>query len=443
MSADEPEAEGGDTASAWVRTAYLLTRDGDRALTLVIKSIDTALRAGPGPEPEAVLQATVRTWVSQKRSRAAAPAVVRLDNGPALTEDDLWTRLATLPHDQQATLVLRHHDGHNPAEVATMLNRDSGDVEKLTHAAETALGQPDPADLVALLRTHAEDAPDPSELPGRLRQRRSRRRRRRIGALAAAAIVLLAAVAVPVARSSRTLTGTGHVTPIAKAVQYRDGGKLVGTASLDTAKTKQVSVTFTPTAKPIIPVAHCTDLTATVTVAGNRKPLFGGSCSVSASLGANGQPLPFPLGKPATITLTINSGGGLAQLAVYQGVPLDEYVFPPRPAKLAPPPNGTGPALADSTKLGANAKATVNLILGANTQLSAITGAPGELRISVDGTLVRTLTSWDWPPHFFTVLLTPDDLARRGIKVKAGQSVRITMQASRFDVPGWVVNKAG
>lgn len=55
MSADENDASG------WVRTAYLLTRDDDRALALVAAGMDTARRDEPGATPETVLQATVRT----------------------------------------------------------------------------------------------------------------------------------------------------------------------------------------------------------------------------------------------------------------------------------------------------------------------------------------------------------------------------------------------
>lgn len=438
MSTDENDASG------WARTAYLLTRDGDRALNLVAASMDTARRAEPDPAPEAVLQATVRTWLAQKRSRATAPAVVRLDDGPALTTDDLWTRLITLPRDQQAALVLRHHDGLTTAEVARLLNRDGADVAQLTEAAETVLGQLDPADLAGLMRTQAQDAPDPTELPGRVQRLQARRRRLRMGALAVAAIVLLAAVAVPVARSPRILAGAGHVTPIANAVQYRDGGKLVGSASIDTATTMKASVTFTPTAKPITVATSCTDITAQTSVTGGRKPLFGGSCSGRVTLGANGQPLPFPLGKPVTLTLAVTSGGGLAQLAVYQKVPLATYPFPPRPAKLAAPPtNGAGPEqiVAASAKVGANATATVKLILGAHTQLFIGTSAPGQLEVFVDGTQVDAVSSWAWTPSSFVVFLTPDDLARDGINAKAGQSVQITVQASRFAVPGWVVTK--
>lgn len=440
MSAGQDENGNGNPASAWVRTAYLLTRDGDRALALVTAGLDTALRPGADPEPGAVRQALIRRWVAEKHSRATAPVVVRLDDGPALTNDDLWTRLAALPHDQQAALVLRHHDGLTVAEVATVLDREN--VTELTEVAEAALGKPDPDDLAALLHTHAADAPDSSELPGRLQHRRSRRRRLRVGALAVAAVVLMAAVAVPLARSPRTLAGAGQVIPIAKAARYQNGGTLIGTASLDTAKTKKASVSFTPTAKPIIVATTCTDITAQTSVTGDRKPLFGGSCSGSASLGANGQPLPFPMGKPVTITLSVTSGDGLAQLAVYQKIPLPAYPFPPRPAHLAAPPtNGAGPdqILGASTTVGDNGSATANVVVGANTQLFLGTSAPGQLTISVDQTQVSTVDSWDWKPGGSIVFLTPDDLARHGIKAKAGQTVQIRVRASRFAVPGWVV----
>lgn len=136
------------------------------------------------------------------------------------------------------------------------------------------------------------------------------------------------------------------------------------------------------------------------------------------------------------------------QLAVYQGAPLDEYVFPPRPQKLATPPTigaDPGQVVVDSTKLGANANATatINLILGYDTRLWLGASAPGQLEVFVDGTQISTFESWDWTRHAFPVFLTPDALDRRGITAKARQTVQITVQASRFDVPGWVVSRHG
>lgn len=169
-----------------------------------------------------------------------------------------------------------------------------------------------------------------------------------------------------------------------------------------------------------------------------------GGCGAGFGLGADGQPLPFPMGKPVTITLTVDSGGGLAQLSVYQQVPLAEYVFPPRPATVvAPPTNGAGlgQILAASSKVGANGAATVNVVLGANTQLILGTSAPGQLEVLVEGIRLTTTTSWGWASGSFVVFLAPDELARHGIKARAGQTVQFTVQASRFAVAGWVVTK--
>ncbi len=422
MSTAPEETEVG----AALRVAHLLTRDPGHATRLVAGAL--ARRTDDVPA------ATARDWVAG-RGRTRAPAVVRVDGGTIVDVGDLWDRIALLPRPQQAALVLRHEHERSLGELARLLGRE--DVGRDVDAAEATLGHPDPAVLAQLLDAHAQDVPDASVVPAFVERLLTRRRRTRSGVLALAAAVALTAVVVPLSRQTTVVPGLASAVPLASPAPYYGGGRLIGTAT--TGDGSAASVTFTPTGTAVTLLPSCQDVTATTSTGVGGGGLMFGSCSGSTSFGAGSAAGIFPAGRSTTVTLTRTSGTGPAQLAVYQGVPRAEYVFPPQPAVREDPPV-QGAVVTSAAAAGANGTTTADVAVRATSQLSLGTSAPGELTVSADGVVLATAVSWDWTPALSFVDLSTRNLAFHGIAVAVGQPITVQVRTSGFTVPGWAVS---
>ncbi|WP_344481864.1 hypothetical protein [Nonomuraea monospora] len=139
----------GDYGPSFVRTAYLLTGDQDRARSLAIDS----------------LVKVCRRWTAV---RANGPALVVLselyrrflaaDVPPPATYP-----LGVLPPRTRAAFVARHHDALHPQQVATMTGVWTGDLDRELHQAHAHLQATHPELFPAAPQPPSEAAAPPEE----------------------------------------------------------------------------------------------------------------------------------------------------------------------------------------------------------------------------------------------------------------------------------------
>jgi|GEM_PF-3308819 len=306
---------------------------------------------------------------------------------------------------------------------------------------------------------------------GRLEQVHRRvgaRRRRRAGLVAAFAST---AVVVAVVASSTT----GPTTPTTQRRSapatigaadtlpaYLRGGRLV--ASIDERTPTAATLTFVPTSLDFGIVDGCSwdnapagqRPAAQVTI--NGKPYEGSGC------GAEGEPLGWggdgdmarpgvdfarqfgvQVGRPVLIRFGWDAGtvrpGSRFRIGVYQGVPLDQYPFPPRPAKLVPVSLVAGFGLGDATVLvvqgsTADPNQAVSRTIQLPRSLEIVGNAvePGQVSVLVNGRQVVQARTWDYTSQSFGASF---DLAALGLK--PGQRAVITVRPARYTGATWIV----
>jgi len=159
------------SSDSLLRTAFLLTRDWNRAEDLLQSALAKAWtawsRVNDDPEPY-VRAIVVNTYVSwwRRRWRAEVPTGAALDQVATGSDafagvddrDELWGALGRLPRGQRAVIVLRYFEDLSEIETARLLGISAGTVKSQASRALAAL-RIDPS-----LRTDAASAgSDPAE----------------------------------------------------------------------------------------------------------------------------------------------------------------------------------------------------------------------------------------------------------------------------------------
>jgi RNA polymerase sigma-70 factor (sigma-E family) len=149
-----------------LRYAVMLTGQPDLAQDLVqdvmIKVHSQWRRVSAADQPRLYVRTMVtRAYLSWRRRWAVRNVVLSpvqpdgeptRDHAPAIVDrDDVWRRLAGLPRQQRAVLVLRYYERLTDPEIATMLGCSAGTVRGYASRALAALR----LDLAAEL-THRE-----------------------------------------------------------------------------------------------------------------------------------------------------------------------------------------------------------------------------------------------------------------------------------------------
>ncbi|MGZ4616731.1 MAG: hypothetical protein ACXV4A_14365 [Actinomycetes bacterium] len=168
------------------------------------------------------------------------------------------------------------------------------------------------------------------------------------------------------------------------------------------------------------------------------------------------------LGQPVTITARVVayakgkapdkepvSRGPMADyrvaFAIYTPVLLADYPFPTRPAALVSLDEGAlsgeGRRLrtVSARDVGATGATGVRFRLprqGAVVDLYAV--EPGTLRVAVNGTTVSEWSSWTYTGGGFgSIDVSAKGLRPYGVTVRPGQTVTVTITATRFTDPAW------
>lgn len=120
-----------------LRYAVMLTGERDQAADLVqdvlIKVHQRWRPIASTERPDLYVKRMVTNeFLSWHRRRRVATVALETDVAlagvPAEDSDDLWRRLATLPRQQRAVLVLRYYEGLSDLEIADVLDCSSGTV---------------------------------------------------------------------------------------------------------------------------------------------------------------------------------------------------------------------------------------------------------------------------------------------------------------------------
>lgn len=304
-------------------------------------------------------------------------------------------------------------------------------------------------------------------------------RRRRSGtAVTAALLAVVAAVGVPLATR-----GTTHADRPVPALErqvdglrvWSNGSRLTEHGSFLSTAQRSASITVTPTTWSMGLSAACSrDLGQKLGVylSVNGHVMVGGGCGPGGgdfSRGSYGLEQQFwagaggHLGEPMTLRFWVGattkepfSQGGppvwtgampptRVSLGVYDRVDPSAYPLPARPPRLQPLDDAATMAggrvlwALDSRQAGAEATGgtTVRLPRGGLTYDAGFV-SPGQLLVSVNGTVIDRVESWGYDEHGAGGgPLTSSELRQYGLHVEVGQPVTVTVVASRFTDPGW------
>jgi hypothetical protein len=124
---------------------------------------------------------------------------------------------------------------------------------------------------------------------------------------------------------------------------------------------------------------------------------------------------------------------------VYQQVPRSAYRFPARPAHLDLPPVESANTVLDSRRRGANG--TFEFVVPTGRSLDLITAAPGQLTIGCGRNQTDGVESWYYKNYDMTVGVTAGDLGTACPALAGHPTVTLTLVASDFTTPGWVVTE--
>lgn len=140
---------------------------------------------------------------------------------------------------------------------------------------------------------------------------------------------------------------------------------------------------------------------------------------------------------PPAVAALQGQGPGELSVGLYQDVPFEAYVFPPRPAELLPfmRDDIDGPVVHrfSASELGDNGtfRQTVTAPVDPDRSLQVFSSlvGPGELRVLVNGQEVDRNTSYGWGHTFYG----------SGTGADPGERVEVTVIAEGFLAPAWEV----
>ncbi len=321
-------------------------------------------------------------------------------------------------------------------------------------------------DLRASLAERATGAPDNGSRTAQVHRRVLVARRRRLAGASTVLVLAVAAVVAVVPVATRH-SGAHQVVPAhvrSPYPAYAQGGEAIAGGLVDSPRTGTLTFKFVPTSYRLFLGLQCVrGYGASVAVSVNGRPTLGGGCA-----GGAGNPSDavdsaaewrdgahVVLGRPNTVTVTLvtpsphsrplaaaQRGQGTVAAAVYQAVPVAAYPLPKAPPTLAPlGVDGPGTTLLDSRHVGANGTFTTEVTVGAHAALTLNSVAPGQLSLTIGGKPFQVDAFWDYGSEFASLDVTPAALRDRGITAADGERVAVTVTASRFAGPYWLVTE--
>jgi hypothetical protein len=154
------------------------------------------------------------------------------------------------------------------------------------------------------------------------------------------------------------------------------------------------------------------------------------------------------LGRPTAVVVTILDPAfpatppPLVTIGVYQDVPFADYPLPTRPSRILPPAD-IGLALGHPQQVvtpgGApNGTWTARVKYQSDLVVTGAIGAPGQVRVLLDGHPVGGLDTWDYDGSSLEVPLGPP--LPSGVRApRPGQLVTITVTTSHFTLHDWKI----
>ncbi|MGX6607840.1 hypothetical protein ACWKSP_37800 [Micromonosporaceae bacterium Da 78-11] len=245
------------------------------------------------------------------------------------------------------------------------------------------------------------------------------RRRRRITATAAAFVAVLAVGAgtLAVHRSTgRTPEPTSSPSPTVPTVggfpEYAEGARVIAASTPLEAGAKSVRLEFTPRTTALVIFARCDDsaLPYDIALNGSRPIMSGEGCGTALTPDPTDKSTGVEPGRPSVLTATFPKGvvAGFV-MAVGEKIPVDQYVFPPRPATLAPVEDTGDMRVTDdqgadygTTKVvrsdpaDPNRPVEVAFTWGVGVHLRLRAQTPGAIRVSINGVQVVQGQWWDY-----------------------------------------------
>lgn len=241
------------------------------------------------------------------------------------------------------------------------------------------------------------------------------RRRRRITAAAAAVVVVLAAGAGTLAvtrASGRTPAVAPTVATVLGFPEYAQGARVIAASSPLVPGATMVSLPFTPRTTGLVVFARCDDNTKQYDIAinGSGRMMSGTGCGSAFTFDPVETSAGVQAGRPSVLTVTFPQGpvAGFA-VAVGEKVPVDQYVFPPRPSALPPVENADDMRTTDdqgnlygaatlvrSDPADPNHPVSVPVTWGTGVHLALRAQTPGAMRVSVNGLVVAQGEWWDY-----------------------------------------------
>ncbi len=307
-------------------------------------------------------------------------------------------------------------------------------------------------DLTEVLRERAEPlgTSQDARLAGvRAKVTASRRRR----AVAGAACVVLALVGVVFAVIPKSGTSSEPAVPVRNFPEYQSGTRLLAQAWGDLPGTG-ATVRFVPESLELKVFWKCEIgegkvLHATITV--NDRPFSGSTCGDGA---VTVKPADWGLagvvvGEPSTVTIVVEGergsspdGGtstaappprGTFGIAVGEGVPPDEYPFPPRPEVL---PTFDRDLLGERHLVSADPedpmKRTEVTVEWPDVRLLvARLNAPGRLRVLLNDVEVVDHSQWDYAAGGSQSIFAHQWESTHGLALAEGDHVRVTVIPER------------
>lgn len=284
---------------------------------------------------------------------------------------------------------------------------------------------------------------------------------RRIQRRRATSVVVAAAVIVAAVLGITQLGGASHRAAIPATSNgfaiYSHGMKLVKGEQGGSPLTFDVTLPATPDDKPVAvgvslscaaPTAtdaNETDTELAVSINGEQQGSTGG-CSktfpVTSAVAISWEPKGTGYAPGSILHVRVGLTGkpvadAKVRVGVYSAVPLDQYVFPPRPSQLTPVTttdlSGQGAVLGTI-----NAEGRTRLTVRPEHGLVFNTTAsePGHLGVYLNGKLVDTTYSWTYNEEgTFGSALSLKELG-----LKAGQAATVSVVPTGYTGPTWIVS---
>ena len=282
------------------------------------------------------------------------------------------------------------------------------------------------------------------------------RRRRRIAATAAAVVVVLAGAAGTLAvthSSRRTPTAAPTVAMVGGFPEYAAGARVIAASALPVPRD---GLLFTPTTTDLVFFERCDPPESAPKLDAKGEPvlgpmhylwlnghqLFGGTgCGGSWATNLTDPASGLLVGRANSLTVTFAAKPDISiAVAVGERVPVDQYVFPARPAELAPldteeldyrdPENkGWKPAVLRADPADPNQPVQTTVVWRNDLHLMQRSQTPGAVTVTVGGVTIGRSQWWDYGQTLNDGGYSAD---WKGKLPKPGQLVTVTVTPERM-----------